>query len=122
MFPQFIHKFGQKPKREIKSFFFSLSFISFMDSSLPVWIELANAQEQTELENQLSSPITSGGSSETDFTTIASSISEKREILQHYEQRPEKIPNVAAEMEKWYAMTDRYGFLENQDSQVFDSM
>ncbi|KAG1053661.1 hypothetical protein G6F43_004281 [Rhizopus delemar] len=93
-----------------------------MDSSLPVWIELANAQEQTELENQPLSPITSGGSSETDFTTIASSISEKREILQHYEQRPEKIPNVAAEMEKWYAMTDRYGFLENQDSQVFDSI
>ncbi|KAG1436618.1 hypothetical protein G6F56_013480 [Rhizopus delemar] len=89
-------------------------------SSIPVWVELANAIEQVECENQIS-PLTSG-SSDTDYTasSIAMSFPEKREILQHYEQRPEKIPNVAAEMEKWYALTDRYGFLE-KDSLHDDS-
>jgi hypothetical protein len=28
-------------------------------------------------------------------------------LRRQYEQRPEKVPDVAAEMEKWFALTDR---------------
>ncbi|KAI9250793.1 rab-GTPase-TBC domain-containing protein [Sporodiniella umbellata] len=91
-------------------------------SPMPVWVELANAQEQVNCEKHLS-PSTVN-SSDTDFTTSSiamSVISNKREILQQYEQRPEKVPDIATEMEKWFAMTDRYGFLE-KDSRFYDSL
>ncbi|KAG1085224.1 hypothetical protein G6F42_021481 [Rhizopus arrhizus] len=103
-----------------------------------VWIDMSNAIQQVEQENSIprqdSSQLTTR-SSETDFThttttnssikttPVRKSMSElslqnKRDsdLRQQYEQRPEKVPDVAAEMEKWYAMTDRYGFLEEQPS------
>lgn len=88
-----------------------------------VWIQLANAQHEVE---QAASQLTTA-SSDTDFTTPQSSIRttsshvrkstsdnsfemNKRDsdLRQQYDQRPEKVPNIAAEMEKWHAMTDRY--------------
>jgi hypothetical protein len=100
-------------------------------SSTPptVWLDMSNAIQQAENENSISrqdsSQLTTR-SSETDFThttTTNSSIKTaplRRSIselslqnnrdfdLRHqYEQRPEKVPDIAAEMEKWYAMTDR---------------
>ncbi|GAA5795789.1 hypothetical protein HPULCUR_001151 [Helicostylum pulchrum] len=93
-----------------------------------VWIQLANAQHEVE---QAASQLTTA-SSDTDFTTPQSSIRttsshvrkstsdnsfemNKRDsdLRQQYDQRPEKVPNIAAEMEKWHAMTDRYGFLND---------
>jgi len=94
-----------------------------------VWIDMSNAIQQVEQENSIprqdSSQLTTR-SSETDFThttttnssikttPVRKSMSElslqnKRDsdLRQQYEQRPEKVPDVAAEMEKWYAMTDR---------------
>jgi hypothetical protein len=89
------------------------------------WLQLSNAQLEVE---QDSSQLTTG-SSETDFTNITTTNSSIRttpsnvrkstsfnsfdrnkrdsDIRQQYDQRPEKIPDVAAEMEKWYALTDR---------------
>lgn len=87
-----------------------------------VWKDMADA---IELNRQDSSQLTAN-SSETDFTnatiTTASSIKTAPHArksfsnaslnhdadLQHqYEQRPEKVPDIAVEMEKWYALTDR---------------
>ncbi|KAF7732155.1 hypothetical protein EC973_006410 [Apophysomyces ossiformis] len=39
-------------------------------------------------------------------------------IRRRYECMPTRVPNVNAEMEKWYAMADRYGFLEDGVSEV----
>lgn len=83
--------------------------------SVPIWIELSKAQEQVERDNNNRPPLTSG-SSDTDYTIITAassirtsfSLRDKREIIQQYEQRPEKTPDIASEMEKWYAMTDRF--------------
>ncbi|KAI8994580.1 rab-GTPase-TBC domain-containing protein [Pilobolus umbonatus] len=36
-----------------------------------------------------------------------------KDLRHQYEQEPERIPDVATEMEKWYALTDRYGFLRD---------
>ncbi|KAI8642770.1 rab-GTPase-TBC domain-containing protein [Parasitella parasitica] len=103
-----------------------------------VWLDLSNAIQQAENENpvprQDSSQLTTC-SSETDFTQVTTSNSSIRtaparksiselsfqnrrdsDLRRQYEQRPEKVPDVAAQMEKWYAMTDRYGFLEEQPS------
>ncbi|ORE14733.1 RabGAP/TBC [Rhizopus microsporus] len=91
---------------------------------VPIWIELSKAQEQVERDNNNHPPLTSG-SSDTDYTIITAassirtslSLRDKREIIQQYEQRPEKTPDIASEMEKWYAMTDRYGFLNTQQTE-----
>ncbi|KAI8390045.1 rab-GTPase-TBC domain-containing protein [Blakeslea trispora] len=97
------------------------------DQSIPVWVALTNAQQQSqnELCRKDSSNLTAR-SSETDFSQLTSntsihtfqkscssaSLSNRESDLRHqYEQRPEKLPDIATEMEKWYAMTDRYGFL-----------
>ncbi|CEP09629.1 hypothetical protein [Parasitella parasitica] len=103
-----------------------------------VWLDMSNVIPQAESENSVprqdSSQLTTR-SSETDFTqanTTASSIRtaptrksiselslqnrRDSDLRQQYEQKPEKVPDVAVEMEKWYAMTDRYGFLEEQPS------
>ncbi|CEJ00572.1 hypothetical protein RMCBS344292_14624 [Rhizopus microsporus] len=92
---------------------------------VPIWIELSKAQEQVERDNNNRPPLTSG-SSDTDYTIITAassirtsfSLRDKREIIQQYEQRPEKTPDIASEMEKWYAMTDRYGFLNTQQTEL----
>lgn len=81
---------------------------------VPIWIELSKAQEQVERDNNR--PPLTCGSSDTDYTIITAassirtslSLRDKREIIQQYEQRPEKTPDIASEMEKWYAMTDRF--------------
>lgn len=103
-----------------------------MNSSTPsIWLDIANVKEKTQhLPRQDSSQLTTR-SSETDLThttvtttnssirtappnprksTSTSSIEpNKREsdIRLQYDQRPEKVPDIAAEMEKWYAITDR---------------
>lgn len=98
-----------------------------LNSSGPsVWLQLSNAQH--ELEQTTSN--TTLNSSETDFTNITATTQSsirttsshvrkstsdnsvevnKRDpdLRQQYDQRPEKVPNIASEMEKWYAMTDR---------------
>lgn len=93
-----------------------------------IWLELANAQEKVpHLPRQDSSQLTTA-SSDTDLTHITTTTSsirtapppstrnstsshsiQKREsdIRLQYNQRPEKVPDIAAEMEKWYATTDR---------------
>ena len=93
------------------------------EHNVPIWVALTNAQQQTEsrLCRKVSSNLTAR-SSETDFSQITSStsihtfqrscssvsLSNRESDLRHqYEQRPEKLPDIAAEMEKWYAMTDR---------------
>ncbi|KAG2229616.1 rab-GTPase-TBC domain-containing protein [Thamnidium elegans] len=100
-------------------------------SGSAVWLQLSNAQLEVE---QAASQLTTT-SSDTDFTTTQSSIRttsshvrkstsdnsfemNKRDsdLRQRYDQRPEKVPNIAAEMEKWYAMTDRYGFLDDNSN------
>ncbi|KAI7888019.1 rab-GTPase-TBC domain-containing protein [Mucor mucedo] len=101
-----------------------------MNASKPsIWLELANAQEKVHhLPRQDSSQLTTA-SSDTDLTHITTTTSsirtappsnprkstssssiQKREsdIRLQYNQRPEKVPDIAAEMEKWYATTDRY--------------
>lgn len=100
-------------------------------STPSIWLQLANAQEKVQqLPRQDSSQLTAG-SSETEFTQITATTTNssirtapsnvrkststssieanKREpdIRQQYDQRPEKVPDIAAEMEKWYAITDR---------------
>jgi len=40
------------------------------------------------------------------------------EIRAYYEQDAPEVPNLAEEMEKWYAMTDRYGFLQESNDNV----
>ncbi|KAI8062301.1 rab-GTPase-TBC domain-containing protein [Gilbertella persicaria] len=88
----------------------------------PVWISLANAQQQQQQQDTLTTH-----SSETDFSQITSSsihtvqkscssLSLSKPLVLQYEQRPEKLPDIAQEMEKWYAMTDRYGFLAEDAS------
>lgn len=80
--------------------------------------------KDAELHRQDSSQLTTN-SSETDFTnatiTTASSIktvhprksasnasiNPDNDLQHQYEQRPEKLPDIATEMEKWYALTDR---------------
>lgn len=120
----------------LHSFFFLFSFSLFFlkemiqNTSTPtVWLDMSNAIQQVQQENsiprQVSSQLTTG-SSDTDFThttttnssiktapvrnsTSTNSLENRRgsDLRQQYEQRPEKVPDVAAEMEKWYAMTDR---------------
>lgn len=86
-----------------------------------VWKDMSDA---IDLCRQDSSQLTTN-SSETDFTnatiTTASSIKtaqarksasnpslyQDNDLQHQYEQRPEKVPDIAAEMEKWYALTDR---------------
>jgi hypothetical protein len=99
-----------------------------------VWEDLSYAQRQAEEQNTIprqdSSQLTTR-SSETDFThatanssirtaparkssssnSLTHSYKKESDLRQQYEQRPEKIPDIAAEMEKWYAMTNRYCIL-----------
>jgi hypothetical protein len=99
-----------------------------------VWLQLSNAQQEVEqIPRQNSSHLTID-SHETDSTNITStthssirtninnstsSLDSNRdlELREQYEQRPEKVPDVAAEMEKWYALTDRYT-KENKENQI----
>ncbi|KAI9366457.1 rab-GTPase-TBC domain-containing protein [Pilaira anomala] len=93
-----------------------------LNSSGPsVWLQLSNAQH--ELEQTTSN--TTLNSSETDFTNITATTQSSirttsshrdPDLRQQYDQRPEKVPNIASEMEKWYAMTDRYGFLDDNST------
>lgn len=99
-----------------------------------VWVQLCDAQlEAEQFTRQDSSQLTTG-SSETNFTNITTTTTNSSirtnvrksgsfnslefrdtDLRRQYEQRPEKVPDVAAEMEKWYAMSDRYGFLEDEN-------
>jgi hypothetical protein len=95
-----------------------------------VWEDLSFAQqvvEQNTIPRQDSSQLTTR-SSETDFThattnssiktaparkssssnSLSHSYKKESDLRQQYEQKPEKVPDIAAEMEKWYAMTNRY--------------
>ncbi|KAG2182493.1 hypothetical protein INT43_007424, partial [Umbelopsis isabellina] len=40
------------------------------------------------------------------------------EIRTYYQQQPPQVPDLGGEMEKWYAMTDRYGFLQESTHQT----
>ncbi|KAI7887518.1 RabGAP/TBC [Lichtheimia hyalospora FSU 10163] len=51
-------------------------------------------------------------------STLTSAEHKAAEIRGHYESCP---PDVAAEMEKWFAATDRYGFLDSDTLSVPDS-
>lgn len=48
-------------------------------------------------------------------TTVSTSMDTVRQddLKHQYQQQPERVPDIAREMEKWYAMTDRYGFLHD---------
>lgn len=100
-----------------------------------VWIQQPDAQQEVveEIPRQDSSHLTVD-SHETDSsanitTTTASSMrtnvnnksisslefaNRDLELREQYQQRPEKVPDIAAEMEKWYAMTDRYDINKNE--------
>ncbi|KAI8364135.1 rab-GTPase-TBC domain-containing protein [Radiomyces spectabilis] len=41
-----------------------------------------------------------------------------KDIKKQYQIQQNVVPDVAAEMERWYAMTDRYGFLEDEKSEL----
>ncbi|KAI7898048.1 uncharacterized protein BX663DRAFT_526442, partial [Cokeromyces recurvatus] len=94
----------------------------------PACLNMPNTIQETEYEQndlpQRNSSHLTTHSNETDFTqltttnssiktmfipTSSSSISSDRHkegIRRQYDQKPEKIPDVAAEMEKWFAITD----------------
>lgn len=98
-----------------------------------VWEDLSCAQQQVEENNRIprqdSSQLTTR-SSETDFTrttnssiktaparkssssnSLTHSYKKESDLRQQYERKPEKVPDIAAEMEKWYGMTNRYCIL-----------
>ncbi|CAO3615173.1 unnamed protein product [Mucor hiemalis] len=78
-----------------------------------VWVQLCDAQlEAEQFTRQDSSQLTTG-SSETDFTNITTTTTNSLIRTDVRNPDPLTLPDVAAEMEKWYAMTDRYGFLED---------
>ncbi|KAI8877370.1 RabGAP/TBC [Backusella circina FSU 941] len=114
-------------------------------SAPPIWLDQAPVKvdfKQTRSPKHQSSQLTTS-SNDTDFTaTTTNTTTEIDSIvtspsllprtsqidLQHiavrelalrkqYEQRPEKVPDVAAEMEKWFSLTDRYGFLEDDTNE-----
>ncbi|KAI8968591.1 rab-GTPase-TBC domain-containing protein [Mycotypha africana] len=110
-------------------------------TSPSTWLDMSNAINEIEgqqSQQQLLDPPSqlTTYSSESDFTqqtlTTTSSIRTvptrtsdsntyvlskvSSELKMQYDQKPESVPDIAAEMEKWFAMTDRYGFLEEKAS------
>jgi hypothetical protein len=81
---------------------------------VPSWLEKSPADLKI-IPRNLSSQMTTS-SFDTDFTSTTNDMEsiitaqqqlDDRAIRLQYEQLPEKIPDIFAEMEKWFALTDR---------------